>query len=283
MHMTSNQSHKRQWRYGRLFCLLLCLLLAACKTEVYTDLSQQEANEMIAVLATEGITASRTHVADARYALEVDEDSLTQSIRLLQRHGYPRERFTTMGEVFERQGLLSSPVEERARYIFAVSQSVAETLSRIDGVVTARVNLVMPENNPFEDKATPSSAAVFIKFDPDHDLRDLQPDIKLLVQKSIEGLSYDSITLIMMPAQRQETPPGQPAFQQAADTGSRLPVLGLFLLAGLGFTIMGFQLGRGRRRHRRSSAPDSARTPAAGARGQGMKAAATPARSGLPS
>jgi type III secretion protein J len=49
-----------------------------------------------------------------------------------------------MGKVFKREGFVSSPLEERARLVHAMSQEIANTINNIDGVVTARVHLVVP-------------------------------------------------------------------------------------------------------------------------------------------
>ncbi len=110
-----------------------------------------------------------------------------------------------MGDMFQKQGLVSTPAEERMRYIFAVSQELSRTLRSIDGVVEARVHVVIPQDDPLSDKARPSSAAVFIKHRPDVDLRLLAPAVKDLVAHSIEGLTPDQVALTLFPAPRGTT------------------------------------------------------------------------------
>jgi len=88
------------------------------------------------------------------------------------------------------------------RYIFAVSQELSRTLRSIDGVVEARVHVVIPQDDPLSDKVRPSSAAVFIKHRPDVDLRLLAPAVKDLVAHSIEGLAPDRVALTLFPAPR---------------------------------------------------------------------------------
>ena len=105
-----------------------------------------------------------------------------------------------MGKVFKREGFVSSPLEERARLMHAMSQEISNTIASIDGVITARVHLVVPEHNPLVDKPQPSAAAVFIKHRADKNLASQVTQIKALVVNSIEGLTYDNVTVALFPA-----------------------------------------------------------------------------------
>jgi len=89
--------------------------------------------------------------------------------------------------------MISSPSEERIRFMDALAQDISRTISMIDGVVDARVHVVLPENDPFARNAMPSSAAVAIRARWDADLSDLVPSVKALVKNAIEGLSHDKI------------------------------------------------------------------------------------------
>lgn len=112
----------------------------------------------------------------------------------------PRERFARMGEVFRKEGLISSPLEERARYIWALSQELSATLAQIDGVIKARVHVVLPEKAGGGEPMLPSSAAVFIKHKQRFNLDDSIPQIKRLVSNSIPGLTSDKVTVVMLPS-----------------------------------------------------------------------------------
>lgn len=191
-------------RARRPGCLILLVLLnlTACKTELYSTLPENDANDMMAILIRHGINSEKVaHKKKATYAIFVQRSELPAAVELLKEHGFPRERFTSIDQLFKKEGLISSPLEERVRFIYALSQDVQETLSRIDGVVTARVHIVLPENNPFAEGAKPSSASVFIKYLPGSNLADIKSDIKMIVEKSIQGLSYDKVSVVMLPAQ----------------------------------------------------------------------------------
>ncbi len=224
--------------------LLAVVLLTGCGNEVaYTDLPERDVNEMIAVLYGYGIAAEKSASTDGRYDLLVDGEDLGRAVDLLGERGFPRKEFADLGDMYRNEGLLSSPLEERARFVYAHSQSVAQTLSLIDGVIAARVHFVMPENDPFAPQASPSSAAVFIKYNPEVNLEPIKADIKLIVQKSIEGLAYDRITVVMLPA--QITAPAPP-LQRADDAPGWFSrngwgLLGAICLVGLiGYYGWGF-------------------------------------------
>lgn len=181
---------------------VMLLALGGCKTELYSNLPENDANSMLSILLDNKITAEKTLDKKAgTYFLHVDESQIPQAVSILKEFGYPKEKVATIGELFKKDGLISSPLEERARFIFALSQSVQETLSQIDGVLVARVHVVLPESNPVDETIKPSSASVFIKYNPAYRLEDMKSEIKLIVEKSIEGLTYDKVSVVMVPAQ----------------------------------------------------------------------------------
>ncbi|MFK8067913.1 MAG: type III secretion system inner membrane ring lipoprotein SctJ [Gammaproteobacteria bacterium] len=182
---------------------IFLMILSSCKEPLFTSLSEEDANEMMAILLSNGISTDK--VADKKdksLSLHIEKSQLPTALTLLKQQGFPRESFTKVTELFDQKGLISSPVEERVRYIYALKQEVQETLSRIDGVVTARVHIVLPENNPFNEDVKPSSASVFIKSLADSNLDDFKSEIKFIVEKSIEGLTYDKISVVILPANK---------------------------------------------------------------------------------
>ncbi|HEU5296753.1 MAG TPA: type III secretion inner membrane ring lipoprotein SctJ [Burkholderiaceae bacterium] len=205
------------------------LMLAACsEQELYGELSERQANEMVAVLRSAGIAAEKTS-HEGKFAVTTSRSDFPQAVRALNAQGYPRESFDTMGKVFKREGFVSSPLEERARLMHATSQEIANTIANIDGVVTARVHVVMPERNPLVDKPQPAAASVFIKHRPDKNLSAQTAQIKALVVNSIEGLAYDNVTVALFPADGLTREPAPAASTPVASTAGPLFVP---LLAG---------------------------------------------------
>lgn len=189
--------------------LLLTLCMAGCgQVQLYSNLEEREANEMMALLTKNGIDCTKQAGEENTWTLMVSPDDFGRSVETLKNLGYPKDEFKGIGEQFQKSGLVSSPTEEHIRYMHALAQELSATISRIDGVVTARVHIVLPNNDPFAEEVKPSSASVFIKARPDAVLDDKISEIKRLVVSSIEGLKYDNVTTVLVTA---EDPPPQEA------------------------------------------------------------------------
>ena len=177
--------------------MLFALALAACKTELYSALPEDQANEMAALLVTNGIEAEKGAAAKGMAPLTVPTADMSRAIDILRSNGYPRDTFDNLGTVFEQKGLVSSPLEERVRFIYGLSQTLSETLNHIDGVTAARVHIVLPEGDAITEKAGKSTASVFLKTRPGVDLSNKIPDIKQLVQASVQDLVYDDVVVTL--------------------------------------------------------------------------------------
>jgi type III secretion protein J len=193
----------------RALVLLAALLLSACEAELYNNLDQRQANEMVATLQQRGIPAQRVAVKGGQYTVVVDKDRFAESITILKDAGLPRQEFQTMGQVFKKDGLVSSPTQERAQMIFALSQELSRTVSEIDGVLSARVHLVLPENDPLRQQLVPSSASVFIRHRSNAPVGNLVPQVKMLVANGVAGLSYDKVSVVLVPVDSQKPSQGQ--------------------------------------------------------------------------
>jgi type III secretion protein J len=193
----------------RALVLLVALLLSACEAELYNNLDQRQANEMIATLQQRGIAAQRVPVKGGQYTVVVDKGRFAESIAVLKEAGLPKQEFQNMGQVFKKDGLVSSPMQERAQMIFALSQELSRTVSEIDGVLSARVHLVLPENDPLRQQLVPSSASVFIRHRGNMPVGNLVPQVKMLVANGVAGLSYDKVSVVLVPVDAQKASQGQ--------------------------------------------------------------------------
>lgn len=229
---------------ARLAALALAaLVLAGCKSEIYSGLAERDINEMITVLATNGISADRAKAKDGSFALSVDGGEASQAIALLSARGLPRPRYQSLGDVFESKRMVSTPFEERARFMHAVNQELAHSLTQIAGVVSARVHVMMPEENPLQRAAPAPRASVFLYHRPDVSVREYVPVVKSLVVNAVNGLAYEDVAVALFPA-------GSPI--EAGAGGGALSILrnpnhaGLVSLVviGVGFALFFWARGR---------------------------------------
>jgi type III secretion protein J len=184
-----------------MLLLLICITTAcSASVELLTDIPEGEANEVLSALLDAGVQAKKLPGKEGMVSLSVEQGQVARAISTLRAEGLPRERYAKMGDVFRKEGLISSPLEERARYLWALSQELSATIAFIDGVVKARVHVVLPERSNGSDPALPSSAAVFIKYRHGYNIDDSIPQIKRLVANSIPGLVSEKVSVVLVQA-----------------------------------------------------------------------------------
>ncbi|MDR7149959.1 type III secretion protein J [Hydrogenophaga palleronii] len=217
--------------------LAVCMacILAACKTDLYTKQTEADANSMVAALLENGTPATKkTPDGGKSWSVMVEKEDVARALAVLKAHGLPQEKHVNLGDMFKKEGLISTPTEERVRFIHGVSQELSATLAQIDGVITARVHIVLPNNDPLAPEAKPSSASVFVKYRPQANLTALTPAIKNMVARSIEGLSYANVSVTLVPGSMvAQAPPPESTFAWGWVGLAAL----MLLVAGIGWVV----------------------------------------------
>ncbi len=172
--------------------VLLCslVLLAGCnRTELYSELDEHQANEIQAALFSAGIDASKRRTPDGKFwVVAIPRENFAQAMQVMNANHLPRASYQSLGDVFKKEGIVSSPTEERARYRHALQQEMADTIRRIDGVIDARVSIALPEKSPLQSDRQSGSAAVMITERPGSNVRDRVVDIQAILKDGVEGL-----------------------------------------------------------------------------------------------
>lgn len=184
----------------------LAALLAGCDDEVrlYSNLEEGQANGVMAAMLDNGIKCRKSPGDEGTWNLTIAHSNFAKAAQICEEKGLPRRRYTGVGEVFKKSGMVSSPSEERIRFMDATAQDLSRTISMIDGVIEARVHIVLPENDPFAKNLIPSSAAVAVRSRWDVELTEEVAHIKSLVKNAIEGLKYEKITVTIFKDQPPE-------------------------------------------------------------------------------
>jgi len=155
-----------------------------------SGLNEQEANEVLAALLEVGVGAEKQKLKED-LSITIDDNEVAKSLNALSARGLPKRRLNRMGDVFQKDSMISSPIEEKARYLYALSQELESTLSLIDGVINARVHIVLPDRISIGEPVMPASAAVFIKHNGLIQTQGLADKVRKIISGSVPALAQN--------------------------------------------------------------------------------------------
>ncbi|MFC4293082.1 type III secretion system inner membrane ring lipoprotein SctJ [Sphingorhabdus arenilitoris] len=241
------------WRKCLLYMLLLTgiLFLAACSEQkLQSNLNEQDANEIIAVLNENGVSAGKTAADEGKWDITVGDGDFAKSVALLQARGLPRTQSDTLCSAFQPSGFGETPLSQQARLVCATQNDIARTITEIDGVVSARVQLGMPEPNASTGEVKPTTASVLVKYRSGFDVRQHTSGVKTLVANGVDGLAPDNVSVMMVAAAS-----GPPAAAKAdgANGGSLLRIFAI--LAALALLGLALKAWSARRKKSNSKVP----------------------------
>lgn len=195
--------------------LLACLFAAGCQTQLYGDLQEKEANAVVAALQEAAIEAEKRPGGEGMYAVFVDQADIARAMRVLEAAALPRRHYDDLGTVFGKGAMFSTPLEEKARYLYAIQEDLSKTISAIDGVLEARVHLVLPEMDQLGRSVQTPSAAVFVKhFDDErHDPVNRRLEIRRLVAAGVPNLDPERIVVTFFPVLPRDEAAATPVFR----------------------------------------------------------------------
>jgi type III secretion protein J len=189
--------------------MLAGIFMLGCSAAIQHGLDEPAANEVLASLGRAGIPASKGKSDDGAFTVSVAAADAPGAMELLRSLGLPRGKRPGLGELYKSGSLIPTPTEERARYVEALSGEVARTLETFDGVLLARVHLVLPEPDPLALEGKPrvaAQAAVLLKLRPGTTSPIAEADVQKLVAGSVPGLDAAAVAVVVTTA-RPAPPP----------------------------------------------------------------------------
>ncbi len=194
----------------RRLSLLAALSLAACgKQELLHDLEERDSNEIIVLLDRNHLSASKIpdEVAGGgggnkgpRFKIAVSPGDANEAWRILTDNHLPRHKDNGYAEVFATAGLIPTASEEKAKMLQAIEGEIAHTIKSMDGVLDARVHVVIPEESVLkikEGEKTEPTAAVWFEYKPHAGKAPVtEQQIADLVASSVEGLKPEKVKVI---------------------------------------------------------------------------------------
>jgi type III secretion protein J len=260
--MASSPLLHRLLRHAGMLCMAGVLCACSKVVTLQSNLSDSDANEIVMVLNQQGIVVEKKPGKEG-VGLTLADTDLARATAIMNGAGLPRRGRESLGEVFKKQGMISTPLEERIRYLHGLSEELGYTLQQFDNVIAARVHVVLPERIAPGEPVQPSSAAVFIKYRPPIDEDAITPRVQRLVASSIPGLASDDgrtkVSVVLTPG--ETAPPGVKwttigPFKVDVDSAGTLKttlialgVFGVLGLAGGAYALLkrGGKLGKGKK------------------------------------
>ena len=177
-----------------LFLLAAICLTVACKEQLYTGLTEKEANQMQALLLSNDVNVSKEMDKSGNMTLSVEKEDFVRAITILNNNGFPKKKFADIEVIFPPSQLVASPSQENAKINYLKEQDIERLLSNIPGV-SLNVN-----NN----ESQPSSAAVLVISSPEVNLAPSVIQIKNLVKNSVDDLKLENISVVIKSSSGQD-------------------------------------------------------------------------------
>jgi len=178
-----------------LFTVALLLLLQPPQqyAPLFTGLSADDAAAIIDQLRQQGVPYK---LSNDGTTISVPVEQVAKLRLALAAQGLPKSG--TLGfELFDRSSFGVTDFQQRVNYQRALEGELARTISQLDGVRSARVHLVIPEESLFSEQQQPTTAAVVLQLKPGSRLTDEQVrGVVHLVSASVPGLQPEHVTVV---------------------------------------------------------------------------------------
>ncbi|MBI2346573.1 MAG: hypothetical protein HYV03_06800 [Deltaproteobacteria bacterium] len=154
-----------------ILCMVGWLAVACHGTELYHDLTEEDANEILVLLTQNRIEAKKVKEVrqnQVTWTIEVDPKKIGDARSLLVEHNLPRRREAGLTGVYSKQGLIPTPDEQKARFLLALKGEIINSLESIPDVASAEVILNMPTAEEFASDKEESrpTASIVLKVRP---------------------------------------------------------------------------------------------------------------------
>lgn len=187
--------------------LAMVFIFSSCgRIELYQNLTEEEANEILVLLSENSIKAEKkkeTVQNEVSYAIAVSEKDMTQARSLLLSHNLPRRRELGLTGVYKDKGLIPTPDEQKARFLLALKGEIINSLEKIPQVVDADVVLNIPTKDEFanadrqKEQRPTASIVVKAKPMPNGDAPITEAKVQQFVANAVEGLNPRDVSVVI--------------------------------------------------------------------------------------
>lgn len=187
----------------RCLWLLLCMMmLSACHEDnLLSNLTQTQANQVLAILQQHNIAAQKSGTQKTGYNITTGQGESTAALSIINQYQLPWSNNVQISQAFPEDALVASPNAEKARVISFQEQRLEQTLRVIVQVVNARVHISYPSfNNETSARKNDTHVSVLISYKGRIDDTIFIPQVKSLIKNSVEDVNYENISVVLFPA-----------------------------------------------------------------------------------
>lgn len=184
-----------------LAVVFFAFMLSACNDEkLLFNLTQEQANQVLAVLQQHNISASKEGTIKAGYTVAVNKSESTAALSIINQYQLPRSADVQIAQAFPEGALVSSPNAEQARVLSLQEQRLEQSLRMIAQVVNARVHVSYPAFNNDSSRTPTGHVGVIITYKGEIDENLFISQIKSLIKNSFDDVRYENISVVLFPA-----------------------------------------------------------------------------------
>lgn len=207
--MRANGGTKTWARRAAMPWRWVLLLPLSCTTPVASNLPEAEANRAVVALEAHGVSADkeRDPEAEGRFRVSVGRDEAAAAASVLTREAVPGPESPGILQSLGSGSMVPSRLAEHARLLSGISGELEQSLTEVDGVVSARVHLAAPERSPLDGEQVVSkpSASVLLRH------RGATPplassEVQRLVAGAVPGLEPSAVAVVSSPAPASARP-----------------------------------------------------------------------------
>jgi type III secretion protein J len=172
----------------------------ACAVPVANDLDEPTANRVVAALGRNGVAADKQRDPDneGRFGVDVGRGDASFALSVMAREELPRQSAPGLSESLGQSSFIPSRSDERARLLVGTASELERSLLGIDGVISARVHLAVPQSDPLDPSAPVqvATASVLVKHGGATPPISAA-DIRQLVAGAVQGLVPEHVTVLL--------------------------------------------------------------------------------------
>jgi type III secretion protein J len=164
-------------------------------------LDEGQANRVVLALDRAGVGSEKEAdpATEGHFRVVVERDEAPRAITAMRAEDLPAPPSTGLLDAMGKGALLPSRLAEHAQFLAGLSGELERTLLAVEGMLSARVHVSIPEADPLREgprvKATASVLLQHRGATPPIDIH----EVKRIVAGASPGLAADDVAVVMVP------------------------------------------------------------------------------------